>query len=204
MTYINFESGSLVSIAGAVDVSDRANRILGIVYGNLAQLQQRSVTFELLVQLANAGIQIDPRQIRLLTNADIISSELTKVGGTAQTGRDWSLDFAKLQNLDTALSSIKTGTDNLIAGTTIYNDQTSVTTAGTRVVLGASTTVKWVIVKAKATNTGNIFVGNATVTSTNGYILVPGEAIGLDINNLNLVYIDSAVNLEGVSYIARN
>jgi len=30
---------------------------------------------------------------------------LTKIGGTALTGRDWSSDFAKLQNLDTALST---------------------------------------------------------------------------------------------------
>lgn len=48
-------------ILGPVDVSDRAARLLGIVYGNLTQLQQRPVTNELLVQLANAGIQIDPR-----------------------------------------------------------------------------------------------------------------------------------------------
>jgi hypothetical protein len=47
---------------------------------------------------------------------------LTKIGGTALTGRDWSGDFAKLQNLDTALSTrasestlsgIKTQTDKL-------------------------------------------------------------------------------------------
>ena len=30
---------------------------------------------------------------------------LTKVAGRAQTGRDWSADFAKLQNLDVLLSS---------------------------------------------------------------------------------------------------
>jgi hypothetical protein len=30
---------------------------------------------------------------------------LTKIGGTALTGRDWSGDFAKLQNLDVALST---------------------------------------------------------------------------------------------------
>jgi NCAIR mutase (PurE)-related protein len=47
---------------------------------------------------------------------------LTKIGGTALTGRDWSGDFAKLQNLDTALSTrasestlsgIKSQTDKL-------------------------------------------------------------------------------------------
>jgi len=31
---------------------------------------------------------------------------LTKVAGRAQTGRDWSADFAKLQNLDVALTTL--------------------------------------------------------------------------------------------------
>jgi len=70
-------------IVGPVDVSDRAARLLGIVYGNLTQLQQRPVTNELLVQLANAGIQIDPRD------------------------RNWTLDFATDQ-VDVSGSSITT------------------------------------------------------------------------------------------------
>lgn len=81
--------------------------------------------------------------------------------------------------------------------------QTTVTTAGTRVQLAANA-CKWVIIKAKATNTGNIFVGGVTVTSTNGYILTPGEAISFDGTNTNLFYIDSSVSGEGVSIIARN
>jgi hypothetical protein len=55
------------------DVSDRASRLLGIVYGNLAQLQQRASTYELLVQLRHQGVEIDPRNIRALTSDDIIT-----------------------------------------------------------------------------------------------------------------------------------
>jgi len=55
------------------DVSDRAARLLGIVYGSQgAQLLQRAATFDSLVQLRDAGVEIDPRQIRLLTAADVV------------------------------------------------------------------------------------------------------------------------------------
>ena len=88
---------------------------------------------------------------------------------------------------------------------TILHGQTTVTTAGTEVPLIGSTTVaKWVIVKALATNTGNIFVGANPVTSSTGYVLAPGEAAPLTHDDLNEIYIDSAVNGEGVSYIGGN
>lgn len=88
--------------------------------------------------------------------------------------------------------------------TTIYNGQKAVTTGGTQVALAASQAVKWVIVKALADNTGNIYVGDSSVDSTNGYVLTPGEAIGLDVANLATVYIDSDEDGEGVSYIGMN
>lgn len=52
----------IVAAIGSVDVSDRAGRLLGIVYGSQGeQLQQRATSFDLLVQLRNAGSEIDPR-----------------------------------------------------------------------------------------------------------------------------------------------
>jgi len=63
-----------ISVSGTVDVSDRPGRLVGIVYGSLGQLLQRTSTLDLLVQLRNAGVEIDPRQIRLLTSADVISA----------------------------------------------------------------------------------------------------------------------------------
>lgn len=64
----------IVGPPGAVDVTDRAARLLGIVYGSQgAQLLQRAATFDTLVQLRSAGVEIDPRAIRALTVADQIS-----------------------------------------------------------------------------------------------------------------------------------
>lgn len=54
------------------DVIDRANRLLGIVYGSLDKLQQRATTKDLLVQLRSGGAEIDPRQIRALTSSDVV------------------------------------------------------------------------------------------------------------------------------------
>lgn len=80
---------------------------------------------------------------------------------------------------------------------------TTVTTAGTRVQL-ATNTCKSLTIKAKSTNTGLIYVGNVAVASTNGFQLLAGESVSLDISNTNLVYIDSSVNGEGISTIFAN
>lgn len=58
-----------------VDVSDKATRLLGVVYGSQAQqLLQRATTYDLLVQLRHAGVEIDPRQIRALTASDKVTT----------------------------------------------------------------------------------------------------------------------------------
>jgi hypothetical protein len=65
------------------DVKDRAARLLGIIYGDQGQLAQRATTKELLI-------------------------DLMKIGGTAQTGADWS---SYLDDIPT----VKTNTDPLVA-----------------------------------------------------------------------------------------
>ena len=57
-------------------------------------------------------------------------------------------------------------------------------------------------IKALAANSGTIYVGNSSVSSTNGYQLAAGESVFLEVANLNTVNIDSSVNGEGVTYIA--
>lgn len=88
------------------------------------------------------------------------------------------------------------------APTTVYNGSKNVTTAGTRVALAASQAISSVTVKAKAANTGSIYVGDSTVSSSNGFVLAAGEAISMDIDNLADIYLDSSVNGEGVTYVA--
>lgn len=61
------------------DVSDRAARLLGVVYGSLDKLQQQDTTNELLVQISHQGVIKDPTAIRALTSSD----QITVVQATA-------------------------------------------------------------------------------------------------------------------------
>lgn len=91
------------------------------------------------------------------------------------------------------------------ANTTIADGRTTVTTAGTRVALAASTACKQVAITAETDNTGLIVVGGATVVAAlatrRGIPLSPGDTMTLDIDNLADLYIDSTVNTDGVTYI---
>lgn len=96
-----------------------------------------------------------------------------------------------LATIDTVLA-IPTG---------IFNGVKNVTTAGTRVTLASTQAVKSVTIKAKAANTGTIYVGNTGVTSANGFALLAGESISMDIADLATVNLDASVNGEGVTYL---
>ncbi len=86
--------------------------------------------------------------------------------------------------------------------------QKSVTTAGTAEALGSQIINGPLMVKALAANTGAIAVGNDgsnDVTVSNGLTLAAAEVVIFDfIGNLSSVWIDSAVNGEGVAWLALN
>jgi len=91
------------------------------------------------------------------------------------------------------------------ANTSILDGSKTVTTAGTRVTLAASTACKHVDIQALATNTDVIVVGGTTVVaasgSRRGVALNPGDVYSVDIDNLNDVNLDSVVSGEGVSFV---
>lgn len=82
----------------------------------------------------------------------------------------------------------------------ISNGSKDVTTAGTAEALAGSTACKKIFICSKDTNTGKIFVGGSGVSSTSGAFIYPGGSMTLEIANLSLVYIDSAVNGDGVQF----
>jgi len=88
--------------------------------------------------------------------------------------------------------------------TTIGHGVKVVTTAGTDVVLAASTSAKWITIQAQTDNTGYVAVGatgiDATVATGTGVLLAASEHITLPIDNLADIYIDSTVSGEGVRY----
>ncbi len=83
--------------------------------------------------------------------------------------------------------------------------QKTVTTAGTAVQLGTQSIQGPLLVKALDTNTGVVAVGNdgaGDVTVSNGLRLLKGESIEIEwIGSLDTLWLDSAVNGEGVSWI---
>ena len=78
------------------------------------------------------------------------------------------------------------------------------TGAGDHIVLGGDVACKKIDIQAQTDNTGLIAVGfnNVDVTEANGdgIILYAGDTYSLEVNNLNLIYIDSTVTGDGVRY----
>ena len=82
--------------------------------------------------------------------------------------------------------------------------QKTVTTAGTAVAMAASSAPVGgaVAVKALLTNTGTVYVGGSDVEAANGLPLAPGEvAILVYVGDLATLFVDSAVNGEGVAWL---
>ena len=78
----------------------------------------------------------------------------------------------------------------------------NVTTAGTRVQL-PDYPCREVTLIAKNGNVGSIYVGGNDVSSTvYGVELETKDSVTLQVNNTNLIYIDSSVSGEGISYVA--
>lgn len=83
--------------------------------------------------------------------------------------------------------------------------QKTVATAGTAVALGTATPFNALMVKALTTNTGLMYVGNngsGDVDNTNGYPLAAGDQVIFTmVGNLGNIWVDSAVNGEGVAWL---
>ena len=84
----------------------------------------------------------------------------------------------------------------------IGDGSAAVTTAGTRVQLTTtSTPCRLVNIFAEASNTGNIFVGGSTVSSTSGMVLEQARSTDwFPIDDLSKIYIDSEQDTDGVQY----
>ena len=127
--------------------------------------------------------------------------------GTSLVGKV-GIDQATANANEVVVKSISAGTNALgkvghdITG--IGHGVTTVTTAGTDLVLAASTVAKLVIIQAQTDNTGLIAVGatgvDATIATGTGVALYAGESVTLPVDNLTDIYIDSTVSGEGVRY----
>lgn len=125
-----------------VDISDRAVRLLGVVYGSQGQqLKQTPTNFNLQSELAVGGALIDPRSIRALTTSDSINlgqwigSAVPTVGQKLMTesipvviSSDQVLNIAQVPTADTFFrfgDVVSAAISQLAVRRTTYTEQTS-------------------------------------------------------------------------------
>jgi hypothetical protein len=89
------------------------------------------------------------------------------------------------------------------ADSVLQTGAANVTTAGTAVAVGTLTNIRQVLIQAKKTNSGTIYVGPASVANdnSNGFYLDKGDGIIFSCTTLAEIFINSTVNLEGVTYL---
>lgn len=89
----------------------------------------------------------------------------------------------------------------VVMPTAVLYGQKTVPAAGTPVQLGTGGLSSGVKVKALSGNSGDIYVGDSNVGSSNGYVLAAGEEVFVEIDNLSRLYINAGTNDDGVSFI---
>ena len=100
------------------------------------------------------------------------------------------------------LTSTNPGSVQLAGSNMIKGTVQNVTTAGSRLQL-PNYPCREITVIAKRGNTGSIYVGGNDVSaSVYGVELQARDSFTLAVSNTNLIYIDSSVNGEGISYVA--
>jgi hypothetical protein len=119
-------------------------------------------------------------------------------GGGGGTGTSFKTSGGSLTYVElTAAGAVPVDIQDT-SPTTVVAFRTDVPTAGTRVQLGTNT-VSGVVIQAPSTNTGLVYVGGATVSSTVcGAELQPGQSTGLAIDNTNKIYVDVSVSGDDV------
>ena len=133
---------------------------------------------------------------------EVLNHDLNSKGVSAGVSNDANTEIIQFR-IDPTSKGLKT--DDVLSST-IVDGRKTVTTPGTAVPLVAAPTgCRKVIVTALITNTDYIVVGASTVVAAEGTRrgtpLVAGQSIEIDISDVGLIYIDSVVALEGVSFI---
>ena len=86
----------------------------------------------------------------------------------------------------------------------VISGTVKVTVAGTRVQATHKGNVKTAVFKARADNTGDVYLGGDDVSSTGGMTLTPGESIQLQLGDgasTSQFWADAANNNDQVDYI---
>lgn len=135
------------------------------------------------VELKNAS---DDTRVKIGTGSSMA------VGDNAMAVADPNV-LVELETIDASLTTPST----LVGGSKV------IVTAGTAETLGDSLTTKSIYIRAKDSNTGDVYVGDSNVDRINSkqVILSANDAVTINIDNRASVYVDAFVSGEGVDYL---
>lgn len=138
--------------------------------------------------------------------AAVKAADLESAIGTAVASPAANTLLARIKNLEDKLAAIIAGTSPAVvqlSGSNLAEAKVvNVTLPGTRQQLDDKPCHEVTII-AKRGNTGYIYVGKSTVSSTvYGAELGELDSITLEVSNTNEIYIDASVSGEGISYVA--
>lgn len=187
--------------ASALPTGAATETTLGLAEGHLGTIDTNSGT------IAGDTTSIDGKITACNTGAVVVASgAITETNSGTIAGDTTSID-GKITACDTGAvviaSGTVTGSFTVNVPTTLTSGNKSVTTSGTAEALGTTLVIKSVYIRARGTNTGNVFIGDSTVdaVTNQGIILAANDSVTLDIADRATVYVDVAVNLEGVDYV---
>ena len=86
-----------------------------------------------------------------------------------------------------------------VGSAAVFNGQQTCTTSAAN--LPSQAITQGVRLVALGSNTGTVFVGGSSVTTSNGFPLYPGAFYDFHVNNANLVYIVGSDNTQVVAYV---
>lgn len=206
VTLFTAEDDGLVAILGdcSADLTGASATLEVGITGNTAALipQTTATTLDVNERIDRSGVlatTVVPNVTPFfpVRAGDVI--KLTVGTATITAGSvDWQLFYS---GYSTSAASASASSASTILG----QGNRTVATAGTDVVLSTSSVpCKRVTIEAYRANTGTIAVGgtgvDAAASNGTGMTLAAGEAVSMNVSNLNQVYIDATVSGEGVRY----
>lgn len=188
-------TANLATLAGAITSARMAVNLDSTPAANL-------VTLAGAISSARMAVNVDSTTTgKLDTIITALGAYLSTLAGTVASSRV-AVDLSSTVN--TYLSNLTTIAANQAPPATLYAGKKTIGAAGTNGQIQASSQAltEGVWVRALDANTGLAYVGNSSVSSTgNGTRLAAKESVFVRIDNLNKVYVDTAVNAEGVTFL---
>jgi hypothetical protein len=106
------------------------------------------------------------------------------------------------KHADTTNTTINPAKDETVKAQPSFNyGQTTVGTSAVQLTTTSTPCVKGVLVKALAANTAKVYIGNNSVTTSNGYELSAGQEVFIQVDDVNKLYAISTTTGQKVCWI---